>query len=57
MTSQDAGGVGRPCAGATARFSGGAGLAARSCSGACWRRLGALHEGGVPLDEGWGYFG
>ena len=21
------------------------------------RRLGALHEGGVLLEEGWGYFG
>ena len=25
--------------------------------GGCRRRLDALHEGGVPLDEGWGYFG
>ena len=57
LASQDAGGVGRPCAGATARFSGGTGPVARSCSGACWRRLGALHEGGVLLEEGWGYCG
>ena len=25
--------------------------------GGCRRRLDALHEGGVLLDEGWGYFG
>ena len=25
--------------------------------GGCRRRLGALHEGGVLLEEGWGYFG
>ena len=25
--------------------------------GDCCRRLDALHEGGVLLEEGWGYFG
>ena len=25
--------------------------------GGCQRRLDALHEGGVLLEEGWGYFG
>ena len=53
MTSQDTGGVGLPV-GELLRPVGGGRPGRR---GGCRRRLGALHEGWVLLDEGWGYWG
>ena len=54
MTSQDTGGV-RLSHGRSA-----ASVCRRGCLGHCGglrRRLDALHEGGVLLEEGWGHFG
>ena len=55
MTSQDIGGVGLP-EGRAAAWACRRGAAPGDCGG-CRRRLGAMHEGGVLLEEGWGYCG
>ena len=54
MTSQDTGGVGLP-EGRAAAWACRRGWPG-DCGG-CRCRLDALHEGGVLLEEGWGYFG